>query len=312
MVVTGASSGLGRAAAIEFARRGAHVILAGRRSAALEETARSCESAGGTALTVPTDVRLDEDVRRLVQRSSAETGGIDIWVNNAGITLFSLFECAPIEEHRKVIETNLFGAMRCAHALVPIFRAQKRGILINVGSILSQVGQPYVPSYVISKFAVAGLTEVLRTELADYPNVHVCSFLPYALNTPHFESAANHVGLEPRPIPPVYTPTEAARALVDLAERPRRQRHFPRFAALGLFLHHLVPRTVERILLHVLGSWHFSSRRVEVAPELLDAPHEPARLEGTLQPRGNFAALLRWIARHAVSILTQRAPRPAR
>jgi short-subunit dehydrogenase len=311
VVVTGASSGLGRATAIEFARRGAMVVLAARRAEALADCARACEAIGGTALVVPTDVTRDDDVKRLVERSLERSGVIDVWVNNAGVTLFSLFERAPLEEHRRVIETNLFGAMRCAHALMPILRAQGHGVLINVGSILSKIGQPFVPSYVISKFALRGLSEALRTEISDRPNVHVCSFLPYALDTQHFEHGANRVGLEPRPLPPVQGPVKVARALVDLAERPRRERHVPRVAVLGLALHQLFPRTVERTLLHVLSTWHFQNTPAPQRLGSLEPSNTPATIHGTRAPKGRLPSLLVWILRNFITIMTRRAPRPA-
>jgi NAD(P)-dependent dehydrogenase (short-subunit alcohol dehydrogenase family) len=313
VVVTGASSGIGREASIEFARRGARLVLAARRAEALEETAALCRDAGGEAVVVPTDVTRDEDVTRLVERALALEGRLDVWVNNAGVTLFALLEDAPLDDHRQVIETNLFGAMRCARAVAPIFRRQGYGVMINVGSILSRIGQPFVPSYVISKFAVRGLTEALRVEFADRPNVHFCSLLPYAVGTQHFETGANHIGRAPRPVPPMQTSSDVARALVDLAERPRRQRHVPRIAALGLALHELLPRTVERTLLHVLSTWHF---RPELAPatdgDLREPTRLPARSAGSSPPKGGSLQLFGWIMQRFVRILTRPAPPPAR
>jgi NAD(P)-dependent dehydrogenase (short-subunit alcohol dehydrogenase family) len=108
----------------------------------------------------------EADVARLVSQARELTGEIDVWINNAGVTAFGTLESIPIEDHRRVLETNLWGAVYCARAVVPIFRHQARGVMINIGSILSKVGQPFVPSYVISKFALRGLSEALRAELA--------------------------------------------------------------------------------------------------------------------------------------------------
>lgn len=154
----------------------------------MSDTAERYRQQGAEALVVVTDVTQEADVRALLDAALARFGRIDVWVNNAGVTLFAALEDAPFEEHQRVIETNLYGAIHGARAVVPVFRRQKRGVMINVGSILGKVGQPFVPSYVISKFALRGLTEALRAELADEPDFHVSSLLPYAMDTPHFES----------------------------------------------------------------------------------------------------------------------------
>jgi NAD(P)-dependent dehydrogenase (short-subunit alcohol dehydrogenase family) len=309
VVVTGASSGLGRAAAVEFARRGARVVVAARRAHALEDTVRLCREVGGEALSVPTDVTKDDDVQRLMQASLALEGRIDVWVNNAGTTLFAPLEQGPFEDHLRVIDTNLFGAMRCARLLIPVFKRQRCGVLINVGSILSKVGQPYVPSYVVSKFGLCGLTEALRTELADLPDVHVCSLLPYAVKTPHFESAANYTGLVPRPVPPVQEPLKVAKALVDLAERPRRERHVPRVALLGLALHALMPRAVERTLLEVLNSWLLGPESAAYGQGTLVAPErQSAAVHGTNAPKSDTLHLASWVLRLLLGGMKAPAP----
>jgi NAD(P)-dependent dehydrogenase (short-subunit alcohol dehydrogenase family) len=274
VVITGASSGIGRAAALEFARKGWHVVLAGRRMEALERAAESCRALGGSAATVPTDVSLEADVRALARAALEQTGRIDVWVNNAGVTLFGSLEDGPLDEHRQVIEVNLFGAIHGARAALPVFRRQGQGVLINVGSVLSRIGQPFVPSYVISKFALRGLTEALRAELANEPQIHVCSLLPYAVDTEHFESGANHVGRGAHAMPPMLSPERVGRTLVRLAEHPTRERLVPRSAVLGLALHALFPRAVERTIFDALARWHFDDEREPEGPGNLYAPQK--------------------------------------
>jgi NAD(P)-dependent dehydrogenase (short-subunit alcohol dehydrogenase family) len=307
-VITGASSGLGRASAVEFARRGWRVALAARRPASLSETESLCRAQGADAFALTTDVTQPEQVERLVARVVDCWGAIDAWVNNAGVTLFARLEEAPFEEHRRVIETNLFGAMHCARAVVPVFRRQRRGVMINVGSITSRVGHPFVPSYAISKFAVRGLTEALRMELADEPDIHVCTLMPYAIDTQHFEAGANRIGREAYAVPPVQAPDDVARALVSLAERPRRERYVPRAIAVGLVLHALFPRTAERAVLHALRAWHLSPvPQRKTAGNLFAPGTDDGLMRGSRPPRIGAWALLAWLAADSAQTLLRRS-----
>jgi NAD(P)-dependent dehydrogenase (short-subunit alcohol dehydrogenase family) len=302
VVVTGASSGIGRATAIEFSARGARVVVASRSESALEETARMCRAAGGgRVLCVAADVTSEQDVTELARRALA-LGSIDVWVNNAGVTLFGFLEDAPFEEHRRVIETNVYGPMLAARAVIPIFRNQRHGVLINVGSILSKVGQPFVPSYVISKFALNGLSMALRTELADERDIHVCTVLPYTVDTPHFESGANRVGREAHAMPPVQQPSEIAHAIVEVARHPQRQRHVPRVAVFGLALHAIFPRTAERLVLHVLRRWHFGPSEAKKQGNLFKPEPQKAEVRGVRAPLISAPAAVLWAARELFRI----------
>jgi short-subunit dehydrogenase len=313
VVMTGASSGIGRAAAKRFAARGARLVLAARRVEALEEVAIECRVLGGDAVIRQTDVTHEAEVQALAELALEQSGRIDVWVNNAGVTLFGSLENAPMEEHRQVIETNLFGAIYGARAVLPIFRRQKHGVMINVGSILSKIGQPFVPSYVISKFALRGLTEALRAEVADQYDIHVCSLLPFAVDTEHFESGANHVGRSARAMPPVQSPEKVARALVELAERPVRERHVPRAALLGLALHALFPRTVERILFDALARFHFSDGSLaSTRGNLYRAPKADGHVHGEAPPQNSAATLFGFAVRRFATLQVEFGMRAAR
>jgi NAD(P)-dependent dehydrogenase (short-subunit alcohol dehydrogenase family) len=313
IVITGASSGLGRAAAVELARHGCRVVLGARREDALEETARLCRDAGGEALVVETDVTIEDDVKRLAEQALTLTGRIDAWVNNAGVTAFAPLEEGSFDVHRRVIETNVFGSMYGARAVIPIFKRQRAGVLVNVSSTLGKVGQPYVPSYVVSKFAVRGLSETLRTALADHPDIHVCTLFPYAFDSPHFEAGANHVGLDAHPMPPQQSPEKVARALVSLVEKPRREAHVPSYARVGIALHALMPETVERAILHLVREWHFG-----FAPDwrkqgnLFAPPSKEAAksTRGTRRARVSLPGMLAWTIAHFARLPRSSSLRP--
>jgi short-subunit dehydrogenase len=296
VVITGASSGIGRAAALQFAQEGCRVVLAARRAASLHEVAAECERYGVPTHVVLTDMTREADVERLVDETLTRWGRIDVWVNNAGTTLFARLDEGDFAAHRQVIETNLIGAVYAARLVIPTFRRQNSGTLINIGSVLSQVGQAFVPSYVISKFGLQGLSEALRTEFADDERVHVCTVLPYATDTPHFEDGGNHIGRRAHAMPPVQDPERVAAAIVDVAARPRRQRYVPRYVALGVLLHWLAPTATERLLLHALQTFHLVSTEPATHGNLFGPRATKGLVRGVRRPVVGRLAFAVWVA----------------
>ena len=222
-VITGASSGIGRATAMAFARRGTTVVLAARRAEALEEVAAECRAQGVGALTVPTDTADEEAVWELARRAVAELGGFDVWVNNAGVYLLGRFDETPPEAFRRVVEVDFFGMVYGARAALAHFRTRGRGVLINNSSLLGGLGSPYLSAYAAAKWAIRGFGESLRLELLDEPDIHVCTVRPASIDTPLFQHAANYTGRKLKPLSPVYPVEKAAKAIVRLAERPKRE-----------------------------------------------------------------------------------------
>jgi NAD(P)-dependent dehydrogenase (short-subunit alcohol dehydrogenase family) len=260
VVITGASSGIGRHAALAFAGEGARLVLASRGEAPLRAVADECGSMGAEAIAVPTDVRDEAAVEALATRAVERFGRIDVWVNNAGVIAFGRFTDVPSDVFRQVIETNLMGQVHGARAVVPHFLGQGSGVLINTCSVWGRVSSPMVSAYVASKFAVRGFSESLRQELRGVPGVDVAMILPQAVDTPIFDLGANYTGHEVRPIAPVYPADEIARGIVRCARSPRREVTYGRAGRALELTHALAPGLYHRFTPDVFVGGSFGHR----------------------------------------------------
>ncbi|MDQ3870120.1 MAG: SDR family oxidoreductase [Chloroflexota bacterium] len=280
VVVTGASSGIGRATALAFARRGANVVGAARRSEALDSLVRECEAVGGAALAVTTDVTDEAAVEELARAAVERFGGIDVWVNNAAVTSFGRFEETPSEVSRRVIETNLFGCLHGARAALRHFRQAGKGVLINNASMVGKAGAPYLAAYTASKFAIVGFSESLRQELLlTNGEIKVSTILPASIDTPLFQHAANYTGRTPKPLRPIYGADQVAEAIVSCAEHPRREVYVGGAGAALSLLRHVSPALYEQMYARQVDVDHF-----------LDAP-APAQPGNVFEPTAEWTGV---------------------
>jgi len=220
VVITGASSGVGRGMALELARHGAKLVLAARRKEALDELAAECNELGALAKVVPTDLRSLQSIQQLAVEAFQFGGSIDVWINNAGLLAAGALEEIPASVNENLIRVNLLGYMHSAHTVLPYFKEQGHGILINNISVGGWFATPYAAAYTASKFGLRGFFESLKGELQQYPNIHICDLYPGFLDTPGMQHAANYTGKVLKPAPPVYSPQKVAKRVVELIRHP--------------------------------------------------------------------------------------------
>jgi NAD(P)-dependent dehydrogenase (short-subunit alcohol dehydrogenase family) len=310
-VVTGGSAGIGRAAAREFADRGWDVAVLARGEDGLAAAVAEVEQAGRRALAVPTDVADPDAVDAAAARVEAELGPIDVWVNNAFTGSIAFFDEITPDEYRRITEVTYIGFVNGTRAALRHMSARDRGVVIQVGSALAFRGIPLQAAYCGAKHAIVGFTESVRTELLHKNSaIRLCEVHLPGVNTPQFDQVI-HRGVEhhPRPVPPVYQPEVAARAVADMAEHPRRSMWVGAPTVATILANRIAPALMDRYL-----------ARTNVAAQQAPRHDPPSPRANTWKPlRGDLGAHGRfddeahsrspqaWLARHRNPVLAAAA-----
>lgn len=275
IVITGASSGIGKATALKFANEGDKVVLVSRSKKALEKVAEEFKNTEGQAHVVVADVSNEEEVKNLVRDTVNHFGKIDIWINNAAVIAFGAFEDIPSKDFRKVIEVNLFGYIYCARAILPQFKRQKYGHLINVSSVAGVVGQPFSIPYSISKFGIRGLGLSLDQELKNEKDIHVNTIMPSTVDTPIYANGANYVGRKIAPPVDVIPPENIAEAIVKISKKPKKNVFIGKQTFLMRIVRFIMPKLFDKIVYYKTILQEFQDQKVQESSGNLYEPVPP-------------------------------------
>jgi NAD(P)-dependent dehydrogenase (short-subunit alcohol dehydrogenase family) len=287
VVITGASAGVGRAAAREFGRKGARLALLARGRDGLEAACKEVEKCGGRALAVVVDVANADQVDAAAEKIEAELGKIDIWINNAMVSVFSPVKEMTPEEFRRVTEVTYLGCVHGTLAALKRMLPRDRGVIVQVGSALAYRAIPLQSAYCAAKHALQGFTESLRCELIhDKSNVGVTMVQLPALNTPQFGWVKSRLPRKAQPVPPIFQPEVAAEAIYFAAHHPRREFYVGWPSAKAIIANKIVAGPLD----HFLARTSYNSQQYD-GPEDRNRPHnlwEP--LPGDHGAHGDFDA----------------------
>ncbi|MDA2892608.1 SDR family NAD(P)-dependent oxidoreductase [Mycolicibacterium sp. BiH015] len=267
VVVTGASSGIGREVALRYARRHDHLVLASRSEEMLREVAEECFDVGAADVLIQsTDIAECDDVEKLFDVAVTTFGRVDVTVQSAAITAFGRFEDVPADVFEAIVRTNLLGSANVARGALKHYQQRGAGHLVLVGSLLGAVAVPYQSAYVASKFALCGLVRALRQENRNLPGVRVHGVYPGPVDTPAYNAAENFLRQTPRVPPTADTAVTIAKAIVQVSDRRKsteRQIGWLNLPAIAAY--RLLPRAFDAVIGRLVRSTAFTTESTEPA-----------------------------------------------
>lgn len=288
VVITGASAGLGRAIAHGFARRGAHLGLIARNPEALNAAREECESLGGRAIVLPLDVSDAAAVEAAAGRVEEEFGPIDVWVNDAMVSVFSPVKETDAADYKRVTEVLYLGFVHGTLSAVRRMIPRDRGTIIQIGSALSYRSIPLQSAYCACKHAINGFTDSLRCELHhDNSNVKITTVQMPAMNTTQFDWVKNRMPHNTQPVPPIFEPGLVAEVVVQagLTEHPRREYWVGMPTVMAIVAQKVIPGILDRYL----GKTGYRSQQIQDEPRDPDAPNNLYEyVPGIHSARGKF------------------------
>lgn len=280
VVITGSSSGVGRAAAEAFALEGCNIVIVARGQKGIDEVVELCKEMGVEVLGISADTSVAADIERVAEETLSRFGRIDIWVNNAGVMASGKFEEIPMDIHEQVIKTNLFGYMHGAYNAIKIFKKQNEGILINNVSIGGYMPAPYSSVYSATKYGIKGMMDGLQGEISNYQNIHICNLYPQLQKSTGNLHSAKYSGFK-MGIPPIASdPRDTAAKMVELARKPRKDL-FPDFRSYAITsIYRLFPKVVINTASAGVRLMMKIKNGPEVAGNILKPSQDPHKIYG--------------------------------
>ncbi len=289
VVITGATGGIGRATVREFAKRGAKIALLARGEEGLEGARRDVERDGGVALAIPTDVADPQQVERAAERVEAELGPIDIWINDAFTNVFSEFWDVKPEEWKRLTDVTYLGYVWGTMAAIKRMRPRNRGTIVQIGSALCYRSIPLQSPYCGAKSAIRGFTDSLRCELIhNRSKIRLTMVQMPAVNTPQFTWNRAKLDKQPQPLPPIFQPEVAGRAVYWAAHKKPREMWVGFSTVLAITAQKIAPRIADVYL----GLTGYSSQQTSepISPDRKDNLWEPVDRTADYGAHGEFDA----------------------